>query len=61
MLKVDIWVHCEGWSTGGYSNTLYFRTMKDVDEYQKENPDVDVLNIQKVSTDEYLADYIGEL
>ena len=61
MVKVKIFVHCTGWSTGGYENTLYFENEKQAKEWGKRNPDCDFVNIELVSLDEFAEDYIGEL
>ena len=61
MVKVKIFVHCDGWSTGGYGNTLYFETEKQAKEWAKRYDDVEIVSIQTVTLDEFAEDYIGEL
>ena len=61
MVKVKIFVHCTGWSTGGYENTVYFETEKQAKEWVKRHDDVEIVSIQTVTLDEFAEDYIGEL
>lgn len=61
MVKVKIFVHCDGWSTGGYENTLYFENEKQAREWGKRYPDVDLVNIETVTLEAFAEDYIGEL
>lgn len=61
MAKVKIFVHCTGWSTGGYDNTLYFENEKKAKEWAKRHDDVEIVSIQTVTLDEFAEDYIGEL
>lgn len=61
VIKVLIFVHCEGWKTGGYQNTLYFYNKKQMKEWLAENDDVEALKIEEVTLEQFSEDYISEL
>ena len=61
MVKVKIWVRCEGWAAGGYENTLYFKTEKEAKQWAGCYPHVTIKEVERVTLAEFAEDYIGEL
>lgn len=58
MVKVKIFVHCKGWIDGGYTNTLYFDTKKQAQDWMTRQKDIDVLSTEVVPVNEFEEDYI---
>lgn len=61
MIKLKFFVHCRGWADGGYENTTYFTSVAEARSWLSENPDYEMISIEKVTTKEFAEDYIGEL
>ena len=58
MFKLRFFVHCDGWATGGYENAAYFEKKKQAETWLREHPDCEKLSLERVSVDEFAADYI---
>ena len=58
MFKLQFFVSCQGWKTGGYENTHYFTTEKEARKYLKEN-DLKLISLEKISFKEFANDYMG--
>ena len=58
MFKLQFFVACQGWKTGGYENTHYFKTEKEAKKYLKKN-DLKLISLEKVSFKEFANDYMG--
>lgn len=61
MYRVMIRVNCKGWATGGYENTLYFESKRQIADFRNAKPYVDIISVEKVSDHEFAQDYIGSL
>lgn len=59
MLKVKIWVNAKGWIDGGFYNILYFKNKAELDEWCKNQKDVNVISVKEVTLEEFAEDYIG--
>lgn len=60
MCYLKFYVHCNGWASGGYENVQYFETQKKAIEWARLK-NVDILEIRKVSAQEFADDYIFPL
>lgn len=58
MFKLRFFVHCNGWATGGYENTIYFEEKKQAESWLRERPDCERLSLDRVSDEEFATDYI---
>ena len=68
MYRFKFFVHCKGWAAGGYENCHFAETKTQArrivkrwnEEYQQRGVDsrVTLLSIEKISDDEFAADYI---
>ena len=61
MIKLTFFVHCSGWTDGGYENTLYFTSVAEALHWLRQEPQCEMISIEKVTTKEFAEDYIGEL
>lgn len=61
MVKFKFFVHCDGWINGGYENTHFAENEKEarktIDEWNA-NGKVTLLEIKKISKQEFIEDYI---
>lgn len=68
MYRFKFFVHCKGWAAGGYENSHFAETPVQAictiqrwnEEYRQRGVDawVTLLSIEKISDDEFAADYI---
>lgn len=59
MIKMKIFVHCDGWIDGGYENILYFPTSEDAEDWLVENPNCKKISLEEITEEEFAEDYIG--
>jgi hypothetical protein len=58
MFKLQFFVSCQGWKTGGYENTHYFKTKKEAEKYLKKHG-LKLISLEKIPFKEFANDYIG--
>jgi hypothetical protein len=61
MVKLVVFVGCNGWKHSGYINTLYFETMKNAEDWLFEHPYCEKLSLEEITEKEFAEDYIGSL
>lgn len=61
MIKLKFFVHCSGWADGGYENVTYFTSVEEVYYWLSQNPDCEMIDMERVAVKEFAEDYIGEL
>lgn len=61
MIKLKFFVHCSGWVDGGYENTTYFTSTTEALHWLSQEPQCEMISIEKVTTKDFAEDYIGEL
>lgn len=64
MVKFKFFVHCSGWTVGGYENTHFAENAKEAEkrvaEWNALRPGgVSLLEIVEISDQEFLDDFIG--
>ena len=58
--KLDFFVHCESWLNGGYTNTHYFPSKKSAMDYIKEDQNLSLVKLEKVTLKQFAEDYMGD-
>jgi hypothetical protein len=61
MIKMIIFVHCNGWKNGGYENTLYFESIEQANNWLSKKPHCEKISIEQVTDEEFAEDFIGLL
>ena len=64
MVKFKFFVHCSGWSNGGYENTHFANSAKEaksmIAEWNKNKPgSVSLISITEISDAEFAEDFVG--
>ena len=61
VIQLDYFVHCSGWKSGGYENRSFFPNKKAAREWLNENNNCSLINMEEISLEQFLSDYIPEL
>lgn len=61
MIKLIIFVHCNGWENGGYKNTLYFESVKQAEEWLFRHPHCERISIERITEKDFSDDFISLL
>ena len=64
MVKFKFFVHCAGWSSGGYENTHFANSNKEakeiVSKWNKSRPcSVSLISIEEIINAEFVQDFVG--
>ena len=64
MVKFKFFVHCDGWTSGGYENTHFSNSTKEAKEivsnWNKNSPcSVSLISIEEISNAEFAQDFVG--
>ena len=64
MVKFKFFVHCDGWTSGGYENTHFANSTKEakeiVSKWNKNSPcSVSLISIEEISNAEFAQDFVG--
>ena len=61
MIKMIVFIHCDGWKNGGYENTLYFETIAQAESWLFDRSYCELISIEEITEQKFAEDYIGDL
>lgn len=59
MIKLVVFISCNGWKHSGYINTLYFETMESAEDWLTTHPHCEKMSLAKIAETDFAKDYIG--